>query len=128
MPEQRHLRILVLEDNPHDLFLLRAALTRVGFDTVELVHVERLSDGLRFLRQATVDLILTDLNLPDSTGPETVRTLAREAGAVPILVLTGYSDPDLEGELRQQGASGQVPKDLLHTTILGDSIKKVLRD
>jgi CheY-like chemotaxis protein len=126
MTEQRHIRILVVEDNPQDVFLLRAALPGAGLQNVELVHTERLADALQIVRQDVMDVILTDLNLPDSMGLETVRALARQADNTPVLVLTGESNPELQRELLQNGASAQVSKDLLHTPIFAEIIQTVL--
>src|SRR5688572_8979333 len=110
MPEQRPFRILLLEDNPQDAFLLRAALERAGLHDLQILHAERLAEALQMLTANTVDLILTDLNLPDSLGLETVAELARNTTNIPILVLTGHSDADSERELLQHGASGKLSK------------------
>ena len=127
MLEQRPLRVLLLEDNPQDAFLLRAALERAGLHYLQLLHAERLADALQLLTTDTVDLILTDLNLPDSIGLETVAELARNTTDVPILVLTGQSDPDLERELLQHGASGKLSKDLLHSPAFAETIQNAVR-
>ena len=127
MAERAHLRILMLEDNLQDVFLLRASLQKVGFRDFKLLHAERLSEVPPLVQGSAPDLIITDLNLPDSMGVDTVRKLARQADGIPILVLTGHSDAKLEPELLQNGAAGQMSKDLLHTPALAQTIERLLK-
>ena len=59
--------------------------------------------GLRCRRQPFC-LILTDLDLPDSDGPATVRHLQRAAPGVPLIVLSGNGDLDVALECIREGA------------------------
>ena len=111
MSDQSLIRVLVLEDSPQDVFLLRAALAKVPSVKVELLHAERLSDALILLGQHAVDLVLTDLNLPDSMGLETVSELVGKASGVPVVVLAGYSPPEVGSQLTRAGAWGYISKD-----------------
>ena len=128
MSDQAHPRILLVEDNPQDVFLFRAALARGGLQGVQLMHAERVADALRIIQRNSVDLIVTDLNLPDSGGVETVRAFAGTPEHVPILVLTGYTDADSDPEIFRNGASAHVSKDLLPTRAFTDVIRKVLSE
>jgi DNA-binding NarL/FixJ family response regulator len=100
----------VLEDSPQDVFLLRAALSKVPSLKCEVLHAERLSDALTLLGQQAVDLVLTDLNLPDSMGMETVSELVGKARGIPVVVLASYNPPDVARELAQAGAWGYISK------------------
>jgi DNA-binding NarL/FixJ family response regulator len=111
MTDPSSIRVLVLEDSPQDVFLLRAALAKVPLAKVELLHAERLCDALSLLEQHAVDLVLTDLNLPDSMGLETVSELVGKASGVPVVVLAGYNPPEAAKQLTQAGASGCISKD-----------------
>lgn len=77
-------RILVVDDEPHIVELVRYNLTHAGFT------VEGACDGLDALDRARTnppDLVILDLMLPGVDGLEVCRRLRREAG-VPILMLT----------------------------------------
>src|SRR6266404_2100996 len=111
MSDQSSIRVLVLEDSPQDVFLLRAALAKVPSVKIELLHAERLSDALGLLEQHAVDLVLTDLNLPDSMGFETVSELVGKACGVPVVVLAGYNPLEVGNKLAQAGAWGYISKD-----------------
>src|SRR5204862_3679990 len=56
----------------------------------EVTHVERLSSAVKLLASRPFDVILLDLNLPDSFGFETFERARAAAYRVPIIVLTGY--------------------------------------
>src|SRR6266404_628846 len=111
MSDQPVIRVLVLEDSPQDVFLLRAALAKVPWVKVEVIHAERLSDALTLLEKHAVDLVLTDLNLPDSMGLETVNELVGKASGVPVVVLAGYSPPEVGKQLTKAGAAAYISKD-----------------
>jgi len=83
------LQILLVEDTPADARLIRAILRSPSF---EITHVERLSDALAVLRSRQTDVILLDLNLPDSRGAETLDAVLEHTPDVAIVVITGDGD------------------------------------
>lgn len=83
------IRILLIEDSTVDACALEGTLRRFAF-TVE--HVSSLSAAATILRSSAFDLILSDLGLPDSSGLETLDALLDDAGAIPIVVITGRDD------------------------------------
>jgi PAS domain S-box-containing protein len=83
------LRVLLVEDSPVDAHLIRSILRSTSF---QLTTVGRLSDGLAVLRSSDFDVILLDLNLPDSRGSQTLKTVFEHAGGIAIVVLTGDGD------------------------------------
>lgn len=81
--------ILLIEDIDVDAHLLDTVLRRSGFTVQRASH---LTDALAILRVASIDLILSDLGLPDSSGVATLETLLQQSNAVPIVVITGRDD------------------------------------
>ncbi len=81
------LRILLIEDNPGDARLIEEMLKdteelaqRVRGDdaasgTPTLTHKSRLEEGLAVLTDTAIDIVLLDLNLPDSSGLETLESV-----------------------------------------------------
>jgi two-component system cell cycle response regulator DivK len=65
-------RILVVEDNPLNLKLVRDVLSFAGYDVVEAQSGE---EGLRVAQQDPPDLVLMDLQLPGIDGTDTLRRL-----------------------------------------------------
>ncbi|MHC5756751.1 PAS domain-containing hybrid sensor histidine kinase/response regulator [Nostoc sp.] len=114
----KHIKVLLVEDNPGDVFLLKEFLKEVTTVVVDLMPVERLSEALNYLAKEIFDVILLDLSLPDSQGLETFVIAHVQAKATPIIVLTGIDDETLAISAMQQGAQdylvkGQVTGDLL---------------
>ncbi|MHC5848361.1 PAS domain-containing hybrid sensor histidine kinase/response regulator [Nostoc sp.] len=114
----KHIKVLLVEDNPGDVFLLQEFLKEVTTVVVDLMRVERLSEALNYLAKEIFDVILLDLSLPDSQGLETFVIAHVQAKATPIIVLTGIDDETLAISAMQQGAQdylvkGQVTGDLL---------------
>ncbi|MBD2385534.1 hybrid sensor histidine kinase/response regulator [Cylindrospermum sp. FACHB-282] len=112
------IKVLLVEDNPGDVFLLQEFLKDVTRVVVELTPVERLSEALIYLGKKSFDVILLDLSLPDSQGWETYVSTHRHAKITPIIVLTGIDDETLAIRAMQEGAQdylvkGQVTGDLL---------------
>ena len=69
--EIRKLKILLLEDNPVDAALLQNSLQKSGGGRFDLEVADRLAGALACLGRGQTDLVLTDLNLPDSRGLDT---------------------------------------------------------
>lgn len=96
-------RLLLVEDDPSISVPLRAGLEREGF-TVEVV-----ATGAAALAAAPADLVLLDLGLPDIEGPVVCRRL-REAGPIPIIVVTARGDEFDRVMLLELGADDYVVK------------------
>ncbi|MGO9097449.1 MAG: response regulator [Bryobacteraceae bacterium] len=86
------IHILLVEDSPTDADLLRQTLSQAGVGRFEFTWVERLEDALARLLEQSFDVLLLDLSLPDSSGPETFRRARKAAPRLPIVVLTGAGD------------------------------------
>jgi DNA-binding response OmpR family regulator len=80
--------ILLVEDEQSISRPLASALQREGFDTVIAASV---AEARERLAEATPDLVLLDLMLPDGSGFDVLRHL-RSAGDVPVVVLTARGE------------------------------------
>ena len=108
--ELKRLHLLLVEDNPADAALMREFLEEAGSITFDLHVVERLSKALAYVYNHPLDLILTDLNLPDCQGIRTFVQIYQTAQEVPIIVLTGDDDPELAALLLRSGAQDYLVK------------------
>lgn len=102
-------RVLLIEDNPGDADLVRLRLVESN-PLVDVSCVDRLSDGIAFLKEQMPSLILLDLNLPDSHGAETFRKVLENAPDVPVLILSGQDDQALAVKALHQGAQDYLVK------------------
>jgi len=112
------IRVLLVEDNPGDVRLLREVLADVQGARFAMSHRPCLKDALQALGEEPFDVVLLDLSLPDAWGLDTLLQAHAHAPDVPIVVLTGLSDEALATRAVQEGAQdylvkGQVDSDLL---------------
>jgi two-component system cell cycle response regulator DivK len=77
-------RILVVEDNPLNLKLVRDVLQVAGYDVIEAHTGE---EGLHLAREDPPDLVLMDLQLPGIDGTETLRRLRQDGLGRDVLVV-----------------------------------------
>ncbi|MGA2076191.1 MAG: response regulator, partial [Terriglobia bacterium] len=121
--DELHFRALAVEDNPADALLLNEVLVRIRDARFETTHVERLEDALASLAVASYDVVLLDLGLPDSQGPDTVTRLRQSQPAVPVVVLTGLDDEAVGIAAMQLGAQDYLVKGSFTPSALGRSIR-----
>ncbi len=112
------LQVLVVEDNPGDVVLIREALPETGPVSFAVESVPRLSDALARLKHGGLDLMIIDLGLPDSQGLNTFNWLRDAAPQIAMIVLSGNDDLELALAAVREGAQdylvkGQVGGDAL---------------
>ncbi len=115
--------VLFVEDNPGDALLVREALRDSGAGDQSLTVVETLAAALALLHRERFEIILLDLNLPDSNGLETIRTLMTAAEGVPVVVLTGLEDADIGLAAIRAGAQDYLVKTHISGPVLGRVIR-----
>ena len=83
-------RILVVEDNPLNLKLVRDVLTAFEYDVVEAHSGE---EGVELAGTCSPDLVLMDLQLPGIDGYEALRLLRQDPrlGSVPVVAVTAFA-------------------------------------
>lgn len=127
MPDHA-LRLLLVEDNPKDARLLDLALGETDGIAYRLEVAPNLAEGVRRLLDGGIHLVLLDLGLPDSQGLDTLVRLVQAVADVPIVVLTGLDDEEMEQAARRRGAmaylvKGRVtPQVLVH--VMQDAVAK----
>ncbi len=114
----KQIKVLLIEDNPTYALLIQRMVEEKGWASFDLTCVDKLQAGLNHLSNGGADIVLLDLNLPDSKGLDTFIKVHTQETAVPIIVLTGLDDEKIGLEAVQKGAQdflvkGHVDGDLL---------------
>ncbi|HTX39039.1 MAG TPA: response regulator [Bryobacteraceae bacterium] len=132
----RAARILVIDDNGSDVFLLRRALSKQDFQ-YELVHLPNGAEAMAYIRRQGVyanaaipDLMVIDLNLSKYSGEDILRA-ARDAPdflGVPVCVWSSSASRRDEAMLHDLGVSQFItkPSGLGQFMEIGKTIKDVL--
>jgi CheY-like chemotaxis protein len=102
-------RILVVEDNPLNLKLIRDVLQVAGYDVIEAHTGE---EGLHLAREDPPDLVLMDLQLPGIDGTETLRRLRQDSLArkVPVVAVTAFAMAEDRERAALAGFDGYIEK------------------
>lgn len=98
-------RILVIEDDEQTRRMLAEMMRRAGYEVLEAPDGRV---GVQLFRSESVDLVITDILMPEKDGLETIRDLKRESPDVKIIAISGGGRTGLLDFLpvaRQLGAS-----------------------
>jgi len=114
----KQIKVLLIEDNPIDVRVIQKIVAEKSWANFDLTCVDKLQDGLKRLSNGGADIVLLDLELPDSKGLDTFIKVHNHEAEVPVVVLTGLEDEKIGLEAVQQGAQdylvkGQVDGNLL---------------
>lgn len=103
--------VLLVEDDPGDAHLIRLNLLESRPDAFEVHMAHSLAAAEACLAQEAFepDVVLLDLNLPDSNGPQTVER-CRTISSAPIIVLTGLDDRAASRVAIESGADDYLTK------------------
>ncbi|MBC7079702.1 MAG: response regulator [Methanothrix sp.] len=102
--DTRKLRILLVEDNPEDVFLTRKVLRKSGLDgdmqiTGDGAEALRILEDMLRAGEHLPDLILLDINLPDMGGMAVLKSIKGDArfSRIPVVMLTcSNADSDIQ--------------------------------
>ena len=103
------LRILLLEDNPDDVLLVRDLLSQDGINA-DLHHVVRRADFTQALMAGNWSLILADYHLPDFNGMEALKLAREKIPLVPFILMSGTIGEQAAIESLKAGATDYVLK------------------
>jgi two-component system, NarL family, sensor histidine kinase UhpB len=117
------LHILVVEDNPGDLFLLQEFLRSSDLEIAEIHHAGHLTEARQILNSERVDLVFLDLSLPDSFGLESYLGLQIYAQRVPVILLTGLTDTKIAPQALVMGAQDYLIKGDFDEKLLSRAVR-----
>ncbi len=102
-------RVLVVEDDPSFVQFLRDSLLSLSTE-LEVSVATRLTAALATLKAQSSDAVLLDLNLPDSSGLQTLQQITAANSHVAIVVLTGTADARQAQDAMRLGAQDWLTK------------------
>ncbi len=101
--------ILIVEDEPKNMTLLRDLLQVSGYSTIEATDGKQ---GVELAKESKPDLILMDIQMPVMDGLEATRILKADdtTSNIPVLALTSYAMKGDEERILQAGCDGYLAK------------------
>ena len=115
--------ILVVDDSLTERRLMGGWLERNGDFSV--AYAADGQEALQWLRENRVDLVLTDMQMPNMNGLELVTAVRSEFPAVPIVLITAHGSADLASRALRKGAASYVPKSRFQD-LLVDTVNQIL--
>jgi two-component system cell cycle response regulator DivK len=101
--------VLIVEDNPRNLKLVRDLLEHLGYRTLEATTAE---DGLALAREHRPDLVLMDVQLPGVDGVEALVRLRADpaTSGIPVVAVTAFAMKDDRARFVAAGFDGYLEK------------------
>jgi diguanylate cyclase (GGDEF)-like protein len=104
------IRVLLIEDQLVHARLMEEIFRLVGSDDFRLLHSETLARGIHRLQNEHVDIVLLDLNLPDSRGYDTFKQIQELFLNIPVILMTATNDEKIALRAIQDGAQDYLVK------------------
>lgn len=116
--------IMTVDDSASVRQMVKFTLTGAGYEVVEAVDGQ---DALNKLTGTSVDMLITDLNMPNLDGIGLIRAVRQNAAHkfIPIIMLTTESQAEKKQDGKAAGATGWIVKPFKPEQLLG-VLKKVL--
>lgn len=110
-------KVMTVDDSPTVRLALSTALNEAGYEVYEACDG---NDALDQLNSCQVDMLVTDLNMPNMDGIDLIRRVRQMPGNrfMPIIMLTSESQPELKQKGKAAGASGWVTKPFQKDSLL----------
>lgn len=100
-------KVLVVDDQESMREMLADLLDMMG---LEPQTVGSGAEALEELTAGLVDLVITDLNMPQMDGMELMKAIKSDHPELPVVVITGYGTFNTEKQVLSNGADGYIPK------------------
>ena len=114
--------LLLIEDNPGDRLLTKRMLEKAQYTIFRISYANNLSAGIDCAMRNKIDVILSDLNLPDSPDVDTFHKLKLQVPEIPIVVLSGFSDEEASLKAVREGAQDYLIKGQINGNVLERSL------
>lgn len=119
------IKILHLEDNPNDSLLVQLNLKKENLN-FEYYFADNEHDFKAHLTNQTIDIILSDYNLPGYSGADAMALIKNNYQHIPFVFVSGTLGEDAAIESLLNGATDYVQKNKLER--LGPAIKRAIRE
>lgn len=114
---------LIVDDDPSFVAFMRILLDQDGIVSHDTDHAATVAEAEAALAEEPYDVVLLDLDLPDSHGRETLERVLAASGDTPVVVVTGTAEWDWRGVAIRSGAEDLAVKHGLEADILNRRVR-----
>ncbi|MEN6444942.1 MAG: response regulator [Candidatus Cloacimonas sp.] len=120
------MQVLIIEDNPENMYLMRYLLENQGY---EVEGVTSGPEGIEILERIKPDAILLDIQLPGMDGYEVARELRKnpEINSIPIIAVTSYAMVGDKEQALAAGADAYIEKPINPDTFVAEIEKYLIK-
>ena len=119
--------VLVVDDEPDVRKVVRITLEKAGYDVLEAEDgekaIEEINKGEHSL---LLNLIITDIRMPNRNGIDVINYYKKEWPSIPLIVLTGFPDPDMSTVMLEHGVVDYLVKPIEAETLIA-AVAKALK-
>ena len=122
-------RIIIADDSATARMFIKRCLQIIGLGDAEIIEVEHGKDALAAAKEQSIDLLLTDLNMPVMDGETLVKWVkaSPKLSELPVVVITSAGNPAKEAQLLDLGAYRVINKPV-SPPLLMDALGDFLED
>ena len=117
------LRVLILDDDPDDAFLVEDHILDIASEDYEVATAHRWEEAARLLNEGSYDALLCDYRLGATSGIEVVEEIRRCDYGVPVILLTGVGTRELDARALDAGAADFLAKDELTPALIDRTVR-----
>ncbi|MDJ0674441.1 MAG: response regulator [Calothrix sp. MO_167.B42] len=124
--ENSQIRVLLIDDDEDDYVLTRDWCGEFQILECQLEWVDNYQDAMQAVADRHHDIYLLDYRLGDRNGLELLASLIADGCSIPIIVLTGQGEREIDMQAMAAGAADYLEKSLLNASLLERSIRYAL--
>lgn len=115
--------ILLIEDEANQRLLYTETLQKEGYNVVAVSNGE---EGIEYLKNNTVDLVIVDIRMPKMSGLETISSILGQRKNLPVIIYTSY--PQYKQDFMSWAADAYIIKSSTGLSELVSKVKEILGD
>ena len=121
--EKQDLRVLLIEDNTGDAFIVKFYLDESKYANFELIHEEDLNKGIELAANQKFDIVLLDLHFADSDEINALVKFQKEAPGNFVIVMTGMYTEDMGLDALKLGAQDYLLKGAFDSKVFNNAVR-----
>lgn len=116
------LRVLVIDDDPNDVYVVSRLLRQAGRESAEITHISDVDSALPAIKSGDFHVALLDFHIGKHNGMEVFEALSEKNVKTPIIMLTGRNNSSASQSALEAGAYDFLDKNEMSPTLLTRAI------